>query len=333
MQPQQEESERSVLQRRAVTTLLLAFTPSIPSNVFSHIQEKTCMDKIHRQTLPTASDGKLSESDLVRLERARLIHEDAKSLGSRKPRFLPWIRAREWARSTHMETESEWKEWIDDGEKKVPLIPSNPDEVYADSGWEGWQDFLNNPVDSDTSSVVPKDTADTARFIHEDDESVRKRKPRLLPWTSAREWARSTHLETESDWKEWIDNGEKKQPLIPSNPDEVYAVSGWEGWHDFLNEPVDSDRASVAPKDATEKARLVDEDIDESVRKRKPRILPWISARIWARSMHMETEEDWKEWIDNGEKKTPLIPSNPDEAYADSGWEGWHDFLNEPVDS
>jgi hypothetical protein len=226
-----------------------------------------------------------------------------------------------------METEEDWKEWIDDGEKKVPLIPSKPDEVYADSGWEGWHDFLNEPVDSDRASVVP------ARFIDEDAESVRKRKPRLLPLTSAREWARSTHMETEEDWKEWIDNGEKKTPLIPSKPDEVYADSGWEGWHDFLNEPIDSERASVVPKEATDTARLIDEDMDEIVRKRKPRLLPWISARMWARSMHMETEEDWKEWIDAGEKKTPLIPSKPDEVYADLGWEGWHDFLNEPVDS
>jgi hypothetical protein len=125
-------------------------------------------------------------------------------------------------------------------------------------------------------------------------------------------------LDTEEEWKEWIDNGEKKMPLIPSNPDEAYADSGWEGWHDFLNEPVD---ASAVVKDAEL----------GSVAVRKPRFLPLISARMWARSMHMETEGEWRDWVDSGEKKSPLIPSNPDEVYADSGWEGWHDFLNEPL--
>lgn len=236
--PMQEERYASV-QRRAVTTLLLAFASSMSpvglsrhSDLITHrkpgvhilgrAQEKMRTKAVHRRTFPTASDGGLSESDLDRLEAARV--------GKRKPRILPWIRAKEWARSTHMQTEEDWREWIDNGEKKIPLIPSKPDEAYADLGWEGWQDFLND--------AAVKASTEKAPLVSEDLESVKKRKPRLLPWISARMWARSMHMETEEDWKEWIDNGEKKTPLIPSKPDEVYADSGWEGWQDFLNEPV-----------------------------------------------------------------------------------------------
>jgi hypothetical protein len=219
--PRQERPERS-----AVTTLLLALTSGLPQHAnlgvlrnswvdsFDHIKGKMSTNGGHRRTFPVASDAVLSESDLVRLEKARLDG----SISKRKPLLLPWIDARTWARSTHMETEEDWKEWIFNGEKKVPLIPSKPDEVYADSGWEGWHDFLNMPHAKDS-------------------EGVGKRKPLLLPWERARMWARSTHMETKEDWKEWIGNGEKKIPLIPSKPDEVYADSGWESWNDFLNEP------------------------------------------------------------------------------------------------
>ena len=35
------------------------------------------------------------------------------------------------------------------GEKRMALVPSEPDSVYASSGWSSWDDFLNGPVDPD----------------------------------------------------------------------------------------------------------------------------------------------------------------------------------------
>ena len=110
------------------------------------------------------------------------------------------------------------------------------------------------------------------------------------------------------------------------------------------------------------RARL-DAQWSQSVRKRRPRFLPFISARQWARAMYFTDEADWREWIDSGEKRNPCerlaslpalhslwscvcrrvhalalvsscadVPRFPDEVYANSGWSGWDDFLNGPVE-
>ena len=48
--------------------------------------------------------------------------------------------------------------------------------------------------------------------------------------------------------------------------------------------------------------------------------------------MPFETEEDWTEWIDAGEKRNPYVPCKPQEVYADKGWLGWDDFLNGEIE-
>jgi hypothetical protein len=61
------------------------------------------------------------------------------------------------------ETEEEWLEWIQDGEKRNPYVPSNPDAIYADSGWAGWDDFLNGPVEP--AAVVFKEGYRRGRWL------------------------------------------------------------------------------------------------------------------------------------------------------------------------
>ena len=101
---------------------------------------------VGRACAPLCSE-ELSSTDVVRLTRARLTEEWSASVRRRKPRFLPFIGARQWARAMPLDTEDEWMNWLADGEKRNPYIPSRPDEVYADAGWAGWDDFLNGPVE------------------------------------------------------------------------------------------------------------------------------------------------------------------------------------------
>ena len=49
--------------------------------------------------------------------------------------------------------------------------------------------------------------------------------------------------------------------------------------------------------------------------------------------MHFCEEADWRQWIEDGEKRNPYVPSFPDVVYANQGWTDWHDFLNGPVES
>lgn len=84
-----------------------------------------------------------------RISRARLDAKWSADIRKRRPRFLPFVRARQWARAQWMTSEDEWTEWVMSGEKRMALVPSEPDSVYASSGWSSWDDFLNGPVDPD----------------------------------------------------------------------------------------------------------------------------------------------------------------------------------------
>mmetsp|Transcript_82712 Transcript_82712/g.146115 ORF Transcript_82712/g.146115 Transcript_82712/m.146115 type:complete len:237 (+) Transcript_82712:79-789(+) len=97
----------------------------------------------------------LSADDKLRLERARLGHEWWKGVGARRPRFLPFVAARKWARAMHFTEESDWREWIENGEKRNAYIPSRPDEVYAQAGWAGWDDFLNGSLEDISDAQNP----------------------------------------------------------------------------------------------------------------------------------------------------------------------------------
>ena len=60
-----------------------------------------------------------------------------------------------------------------------------------------------------------------------------------------------------------------------------------------------------------------------------PRFLPYDECRNWVVAWNRwETEEDWKNWIREGEKRNAYIPARPDEYYGRLGqWRGWPHFL------
>ena len=88
------------------------------------------------------SGDQLSESDSVRLTQARLAEMERRALLKRKPRFLSFAQARDWASAMWFENEADWRRMIFNGELRNPYIPSQPEVVYA-SEWQGWDDFLN----------------------------------------------------------------------------------------------------------------------------------------------------------------------------------------------
>lgn len=94
-----------------------------------------------------SADDEMSAEDNLRLARARLTEEWRAGVLRRKPRFLPFMGARQWARAMPFETEDDWREWIRAGEKRNAYVPSNPDEVYEGKGWAGWADFLNGEIE------------------------------------------------------------------------------------------------------------------------------------------------------------------------------------------
>eukprot|EP00558_Chaetoceros_sp_UNC1202_P000624 CAMPEP_0197256052 /NCGR_PEP_ID=MMETSP1429-20130617/74064_1 /TAXON_ID=49237 /ORGANISM="Chaetoceros sp., Strain UNC1202" /LENGTH=176 /DNA_ID=CAMNT_0042719509 /DNA_START=186 /DNA_END=719 /DNA_ORIENTATION=- len=63
--------------------------------------------------------------------------------------------------------------------------------------------------------------------------------------------------------------------------------------------------------------------------KARPRFLPYDECRKWVMAWgRWESEEEWRSWIEDGEKRNSYIPTRPDEYYVRMGqWRGWDHFL------
>lgn len=59
--------------------------------------------------------------------------------------FLPFEKAREYARSLNLGSEGAWQQWIKDG-GRPSNIPSTPDKIYKDKLWVSWQDWLGGEL-------------------------------------------------------------------------------------------------------------------------------------------------------------------------------------------
>ena len=57
-----------------------------------------------------------------------------------------------------------------------------------------------------------------------------------------------------------------------------------------------------------------------------PRFLHFEEARAYARSLRLETHEDWRVLCRSGNRPSN-IPADPRRTYAKSGWNGWRDFF------
>lgn len=68
--------------------------------------------------------------------------------------------------------------------------------------------------------------------------------------------------------------------------------------------------------------------------KSKPRFLPYDECRKWVAAWNRwDSEEEWKTWINEGEKRNSYIPARPDEYYGRIGkWKGWDHFLGKTGD-
>ena len=119
---------------------------------------RPCAAAVHHQQRTSqicccSSDVDGADDGSWRIGKARLEEQWSAGIRKRKTRFLPFMSARQWARAMWFTEEQDWRQWIEDGEKRNPYIPSKPDEIYAQKGWGGWDDFLNGPIE-DLSTIL-----------------------------------------------------------------------------------------------------------------------------------------------------------------------------------
>lgn len=79
-----------------------------------------------------------------RVEKLRLEEANTKHFLKSRPVFLPYEECKKWVAAwNRWDSEEEWREWIDMGEKRNSYIPARPDEYYGRLGqWISWSHFL-----------------------------------------------------------------------------------------------------------------------------------------------------------------------------------------------
>ncbi len=262
--------------------------------------------------------------------------------------YLPFEEARDYVREQKLETTRAWKQWSNGTlygkERRPDFIPSNPDVVYRNDGWNGWTDWIKEPIE-------------------------------FLPFEEAREFVRSLGLESQSQWQKYYQgkfNGLEKPDNIPWNPKKVYedqwkGIKDWIGteWREFeeardyvrslgLNGQVEwrlyckGELDGYEPKPAdipTDPKRVYDDtewiDIADWLgtdRKRKTvngevdnTWMTYDEAENFIHSLKLNSYEEWKAYIDGRIEDLPKRPTNlpksPQYVYKDDGWKNWTDWL------
>ena len=120
-------------------------------------------------------------------------------------KFLPFVHAHTYALSLKLKSKQAWEVWRKTG-ARPPNIPSNPDRVYQNGGWQGWGHWLGS---SNQKTKV------------------------FLPFDQAHAYALSLELKGVSGWNAWRKSG-GRPANVPSTPEQVYKTDGWQGWGHWL---------------------------------------------------------------------------------------------------
>ena len=73
---------------------------------------------------------------------------------SRRKDFLPFDEALAVARSLGLANGFEWNEWCKEGMRPAG-VPSRPDQIYKDAGWQGWVHWLGSGSIVKASTFAP----------------------------------------------------------------------------------------------------------------------------------------------------------------------------------
>ena len=191
--------------------------------------------------------------------------------------FLPFDEALAVARSLNLANAREWTAWSKEG-LRPRNVPSAPNKVYEDHGWQGWGHWLG------TGNIQNGDQ-------------------QFLPFDEALAMARSFGLAGMSgskEWRAWCKEGMRPRNM-PADPNRVYKDHGWQGWGHWLG--------------------------TGSQRPRATQFLEFGEALRVARSLRLNTSSEWKAWCRSGARPAN-VPANPDQFYVHDGWLGWEQWLH-----
>lgn len=121
--------------------------------------------------------------------------------------FKGFEEARKVVHALNLNSKNEWALYAK-SEKKSEDIPANPRDVYKNTGWIGWGDWLG------TGTIAPQNKV-------------------FLSFEEAREFVRSLKFKSIEAWSTYVKSG-KKPHDIPGAPGHTYKNKGWISWGDWL---------------------------------------------------------------------------------------------------
>ena len=216
--------------------------------------------------------GYVAQDVVARYEAGGRIVNGLRASSAIRETWLPFAQAQAWVQAQEIKSQAQWFKRLKQEGWLPSDIPRYPLEVYKDQ-CATWGEFLG--------------TGRRATFLRE-----------YRTFAEAREWARSMHLKSRTQWVAQAKQVGWLPADIPSNVHHVYERE-WTSWGDFLG------TGTLAPGGHHWR--------------------PFTSARQWAHEQQVSTREGWNTLIRN--KVLPAdVPASPQTVYA-SEWAGWPDFL------
>lgn len=116
--------------------------------------------------------------------------------------YRSYEEAREFVRKLNLSNSTEWRTYCKSG-KKPENIPFALDQIYKDTGWKNWAEFLG-----------PRN--------------------KYIEYSEAKKLVKKYNLKSQSDWRSFCKSG-KKLDNIPFSVHNHYKDKGWVSWGDFLS--------------------------------------------------------------------------------------------------
>ena len=249
-----------------------------------------------------------------------------------KKEFVSYSDAKNFIKNLKLKSNNDWRRYLKT-EEKPDFIPSAPENIYRNKGWNGWGDFLGT-----------ENTA-TQKLVY-------------LSYEEAEKYIQKLNLKSSQEWKKYCSSG-KKPRNIPSNPNSTYRDKGWISFTDFLgNEGKPRSKRKVIPFPETKKFALqrnVKSKVDwkkltqqsnfpkemakdlAKVYKAEWRgwndflninpkdiFLTFNEAKKYVKQLKLNSAS-WKIYCNSGQKPDN-IPRSADKIYK-SEWKGWANFL------
>ena len=232
-----------------------------------------------------------------------------------KKNFCPYTEAQSAAQALGFNSQTEYKKRY----REDPRLPASPHEVYANTGWTDWYDFLGKqrpewyPTYTEAQAAVqalgikkqleyqkrcredPRLSSTPQKLYAKDGwtdwyDFLGKQRPDLYPtYAQAQGAVQALGIKRKPEYNKRY----KEDPRLPGAPNLVYANAGWADWYDFLG----NQRSDFYPT--------------------------YAEAQSAVQALGFNSQAEYQKRY----REDPRLPARPHTTYANTGWTDSYDFF------